>query len=352
MKRLLLMLGIMLGIAFGAVGASPASAAVTCTDYHTLNPTYPTNYPNNGHMFVCFTGYDNNRVVSIIGAASQSGNADSGLIKNFPVNYFYFKNRSDAISYMQSNQPYSLNSQFANANSRCGNTAAVQVGTWTIASEIYDYCTLGGNQVLNGTTTNPNALQDTAAHESGHAFDFAWGIKYGNPKVPPSQSQGFKMQINGVNGGPTDRSDLFFLKLGNSGSGGAPPPTCNVFDSQKPSGLESDLGAKYAAAVCANQTVQPPFTGQTNDIITEEQLPYFYVNPPPAGGGTYAEELFAEEFAVVAGGTTHTALPLTDRVIGWTTCSSQVLYGLTSQNNPIVQPGAYCPPATLQQFKQ
>jgi hypothetical protein len=268
-----------------------------------------------------------------------------------PVN-----NRTDAITWMSANYPYSSTAQFANANSRCGNTAVTGIMQgFTVASEVYDNCTIGGKQVLNGTPTNSNALQDTTAHESGHAFDFIWSLKYGSPSVPPSTSVGFKMQVNGVNSGVGDRSDLYYLKLGNSASGGTPPPTCQVFGTQVPSALEIDLGNKaYSTAVCGGSpaAVIKPYTGLTNDVIAEDVSPYFFGNPPPAGGGNYAAELFAEEFAIIAGGSTHTALPFIDKVQQSLGCTSGVLYGLINSNNPIAQPGAFCPPATAKQFTQ
>jgi hypothetical protein len=98
MKRLLLSLGMLLGIALGAFHPQTAYAAdaVTCTDYRTLNPSAPTLYPNNGYMYVCYTATETktwwtaNRVSAILTAAGQSGNADKGLIMNYPNNYFYF----------------------------------------------------------------------------------------------------------------------------------------------------------------------------------------------------------------------------------------------------------------------
>jgi hypothetical protein len=204
------------------------------------------------------------------------------------------------------------------STSTCGGTgySYSKVGSiqTIINSSVYDLCHYHVPTV-NDTTPNPSIGQ-VAAHEAGHAYDFAIAsLGQTNRGNAISLSAAFQSLLN------YDVNNL-------STTGNANFKTCAVFDSQAPSGYEIQLGSTYASAVCTGNTLNdPPYTAsQSNTAILKLEAPYF-VNPAAA---IQFEDVFAENFATYNG--PGSVLPFYDRLIGQSpaglVCSSTVLYAL------------------------
>lgn len=164
------------------VMSTPAQAAtdVVCTSY-TIGGGSGT-YPYNGSAFRCkntATGLqptDGGSTTTFNEVANLPANIKS-LLTSKNVKYFYFNSRSDALSYFSNTAPYTglvtVHHQFADAQSRCGNTGFGQdvIGNRYIAVAIYNECSLS-NLTPPQVIAN-NAIAFTMRHELGHAFDFA-----------------------------------------------------------------------------------------------------------------------------------------------------------------------------------
>lgn len=322
MKRATTMLGA-LAVAFvGLLFAAPAAHAgfqgtqtetyngVTCKSWDTWSHLYPF---DDQHLWVCLSSPSTQRVNAIASSVQTLGH--QGIVRDFlktqDVHYYYFQNRSDYNSFMSGKFPFNQN--FQTSAARCGFTG-YDSNTGRINSAVFETC--------NYDTLSPPAqaqnpdIYKVVAHESGHAFDWAWRKSKGlfNHKGP-SESEAF---INLAN------YDLVRME----------PPTwinmttqqkvdyvCNVFQQYVPSQLEQSLGNVPNDKVCTSTHTINPTTGTkgytTNGVIPKDVLdiitiraPYFITN----AGSPYYQELFAEEFARMAadGGP---ALKMTDQIL-------------------------------------
>lgn len=312
MKRLLLALGILLGISLAAFHSEPAKAdtfgGVTCTPQGASGGTYPV---DGTHFLVCFTGNDPGRTMSVyqvfqnLPKKSNHPGATNpfawDLFVSQGVTLYYFDTEAHAISYTKAK--YGSGNQVVPSSVKCGYTGyTFGMASQTINTYVFDQC-----HYSTGNVTNPG-LGATTAHESGHAYDYAIASDtlVGGKGNAISISSGFKTLVN---------YDLSHLNTAFT--------TCSLFDGQAPSTLEVQLGAAHPGAVCNGNTINPNYTGYANNqAILAAESPYFVTN------GTLFEELFAEEWAPYQQGFNGTILPFFDHVSPQLSCSQTVLVSL------------------------
>ena len=289
------------------VNGIPTPNTVTCRNW--IKP--PSNdFPADtvGHYWVCSSTLHPTVVTS---RADVAVNPVTALNTNAPlwsfltthnIVYYYFPTRDDAILFFSGKFPGGVLGSgpgpTVNTDSRCGNTGSPP-GSSFVYVQIYDECKY--NSLSGITEPNPN-LGKTAAHETGHAFDFAYGKAHGG--TPISQSPGFKGLAGGLPG--VYSGDIFYITPINWLS--LPSNTqraliCNRFKANLfPSNFEVSTGV-FSEAVCAGGNVVRDntsigghnFQGMDPLSIANLRIPYFLTTGP--GAGNLYAELFAEQFA-------------------------------------------------------
>lgn len=241
-------------------------------------------------------------IATLVQGWSATGVRD--YLHNHGVRYYYFQTRADTKAFMDAK--FGLNvGQLSSTTARCGNTGTDGLRS-TIISEIYETCEYGG-ALGSGQS---QSLPKVTAHESGHAFDIAYGLAHGG--VLPSTSAGFKALANGsTTTTPPYSGDIAFM---------TPPNWSTLTAAQKasyvcgklfkpqtfPSLLEQSLGVPNDA-VCSNSTtINSQYLNMTPTQIGLIRAPYF-IGSGISGSAPQWEDLFAEEFSKWAG---VTGLPL------------------------------------------
>jgi hypothetical protein len=325
MKRTFKTLLAAAALAFVGLGslltATPAQAAIVCDEQGPNSSTYPLDGAGaaTSHAYRCKNTANgakpsDARTQDLFNSlASMPANVRNQL-KSKNVNYYYFNNRSEAITYFNSTAPfndqvnYESITPFAQSTSRCGATGYATnrfTGVPLIAVAIYDNCNYDQNTNPSLYVQNPS-VRKTGFHESGHAFDFSFGLGGGDF---PSNRSGFVSLFNG------DKTLLTPSNWAQYSTGSKNNYICNLFSYASPSAFEKELGATSnggpGGQVC--QTNLVPYTyyqTKTPTQIASEKLPYFMGNK---------QEIWAEAFVIVVeGNNTSPAsfLPITDRVIG------------------------------------
>jgi hypothetical protein len=301
---------------------SSAQATVTCNSYHSLYPAEQSRWPNDwtatspGHYYICSPTITSAEAIKVFNVpAGTIAASNRTLLSSKGMTYFFFANRDDAISYMKSDPKYSGNANFANATSRCGQTAYTP-GSGALATEIYKTC-----QLASTTIPNPS-LYNVTLHETGHAYDYALALASTHPGIPMSHTAAFKKLFNNVgHDTPTAASDEYFLNNGRQSQ--LAPATCTLFGSAQESALELDLGAPTAIGgpVCTNGVRNSQWLGYNNTAITHKQDPYF-VNTPVADA--YGE-LWAALYVAKIGVQSPDILPFLDNYILAHRCVSRAM---------------------------
>jgi hypothetical protein len=151
MKRLLVSLGILLSVAFGAVGATPAFATTPTDCAATTGQTY---WAGNGNFYYCDPATISNQYELIAGATVQT-TFQSNALTTLGAKFYVYKNLA----------AYQLD--FPNDG---GTEKATDYG-WTLYS-------IPRSVIVENTTTAtllvPSQIEN-AHHEVGHLLDYVWG---------------------------------------------------------------------------------------------------------------------------------------------------------------------------------
>jgi hypothetical protein len=330
------------GIAGSLIVATPAHAAVpTCTLY-----TGSSAFPAPTNFYICFTPYDSNRMNTVLGAwanlpkktAGQTVDKWRDVLQSQGAKLYYFKNRTEANDYFNrpnipiiDPNPYAGagDGVFSSNSARCGQTGYTSgrdlLGNniQTIATAVYDNCTLATGQILN-----PQLVR-TAGHEGAHAYDFALWSKHASNRNHKLSEFGFQEMLT---------YDLAHLNPSNTTNVHLNWPTmttaeknnyiCLYFSSNTvgtmpSSALEQDLGST-APSVCSGGVPVAPYLwtgtgvgtgGKSPSQIAAEKIPYFL-----SSGEAWAE-IFNNRQGGIADGQGPNFLRLTDHILGWGTSS-------------------------------
>lgn len=188
-----------------------------------------------------------------------------------------------------------------------GAAITIVSATSNTAHDTYSFSLSGG---ATATITLSNGLNvgltKTAAHESGHAFDFAWAKDHGGQTA--SQSAGFKaLAVGSTATSPQYAGDIVYVKPANWTAltqAQKVAYVCNMFKNQlRPSQLEQSLGV-WDEFVCLNSTTISnntatgghDFTSMDPSQIEALRAPYF-IGTGVGGSSPLYQELFAELFA-------------------------------------------------------
>ena len=321
MKRLLALAGFALAAMLGSVGLpSTAFATPTCTAY---NDGSPGSYPADGtHMQVCFaaTSSDKAGVATAVRQLPRKG--ASGPLQAYDQvkvagdTIFFFQNRADAVSYLQSTAPYNSYPPYATAagSGKCGFTSSQANGSGMITG-IFKTCSYDGITPASGT--NPD-LNHTVKHEIGHAFDLAMGVVNGG--TVPSAKTGFsgsQTPPNYLLDGVTKLTPTNWATLNTTQKASV---VCGIFSNiqfsplerslivSQPGGVDPGAGASVCVTSGSTMVITTQYQGKTPTQIAQEIAPYFVNN---------SSEAWAEIFARNVGVTTPPApgfLLLTDRI--------------------------------------
>jgi hypothetical protein len=309
-QRLFVTLG-MFFMLIGAVGFPHTASAqtvtaggVTCTALTAT--TFPSGngaYPADGHMWECVPNVpfgDENSIFSIVSTGLKSAYGGQigagGEIMNHGVIYYHFATQANAISFMNATYPGS-NTLPTTSNSKCGYTG-YDVGVMGIGQRIITSIFESCHYTKPTTQDVPNTgLQETTAHESGHAFDFALALDSSAPPQPTSATVAYKALVN---------ADLTLL------NNVTKFPTCTLFGTAASSLLEYNLGADAQTPVCTGNTVNTAYATKSNLQILQLKAPYFFF---PATSAQF-REAWAQQFAYVTGHSgTSGFMPVSDSVI-------------------------------------
>ena len=151
MKRLLVSFGILLSVAFAAIGATPAFATTPTDCAATTNQTY---WAGNGNFFYCDPATISNQYQVIAGALVQT-TFQSNALTTLGAKFYVYKNLA------------AYQADFPND----GGTETASDYGWTIYS-------IPRSVIVENTSTaivSVSSQIENAHHEVGHLLDDVWG---------------------------------------------------------------------------------------------------------------------------------------------------------------------------------
>ena len=326
------MLGALAVAAAGFLFAAPAAQAgslgtatklhngINCTTW-VQSPSYV--YPaDDTHMYVCVSAgqtVDATLADRIADTVQQFPTDVRNVLKDHGVTYFFFKDRDQMNSFMAVEHqalPGVPDPRFQSTTAQCGQTGYAPIPLLPaqyITVSVFEKCSYAT------VKQTENTIAKTAAHESGHAYDYSFAsdkdVLTGNRSQGPSESIGFKKLVNGSTS-PSYIGDINRLTPSDWASRSPASKAnyvCNLFSTVLPSDLEIAFGTPNDKVCLNSTTINTPYLNKTPTEIAVIRAPYFIFQT--TSDSIPYQEIFAEVFSNYAGHAGSDLLPVVDRIL-------------------------------------